>query len=146
MIYLYNVLCQWLYRRRWSKFFWTFGHSSFVINRMTINYVQIDDQYTYKWYLKISWCIHVWIYSQFVVYRREISSHVSEFDASVGFQPRVAQSYNHVKENKLIKYAEIECVINGDYSVEGRREGKEVFLPFSFIQNYFEVFLERQHV
>ena len=80
------------------------------------------------------------------VYRREISSHVSEFDSSVGFQPRVAQSYNHVKENKPIKYAEIECVINGDYSVEGRREGKEVFLPFSFIQNYFEVFLERQHV
>nr|XP_022341393.1 D-glucuronyl C5-epimerase-like [Crassostrea virginica]XP_022341394.1 D-glucuronyl C5-epimerase-like [Crassostrea virginica]XP_022341395.1 D-glucuronyl C5-epimerase-like [Crassostrea virginica]XP_022341396.1 D-glucuronyl C5-epimerase-like [Crassostrea virginica]XP_022341397.1 D-glucuronyl C5-epimerase-like [Crassostrea virginica]XP_022341399.1 D-glucuronyl C5-epimerase-like [Crassostrea virginica]XP_022341400.1 D-glucuronyl C5-epimerase-like [Crassostrea virginica]XP_022341401.1 D-glucuron len=74
------------------------------------------------------------------VFRREISSHVSEFDASVGFQPRVAQSYNHVKENKPIKYAEIECVINGDYSVEGRREGKEVFLPFSFIQNYFEVY------
>lgn len=69
-----------------------------------------------------------------------MSSHiVNEFDASVGFQPRVAQSYNHVKGNLPIKYEDIECVINGDYSVEGRKEGNEVYLPFSFIQNYFEV-------
>lgn len=69
-----------------------------------------------------------------------MSSHiVNEFDASVGFQPRVAQSYNHVKGNRPIKYEEIECVINGDYSVEGRKEGNEVYMPFSFIQNYFEV-------
>lgn len=72
--------------------------------------------------------------------RREVSSHiVNEFDASVGFQPRVAQSYNHVKGNRPVKYEEIECVINGDYSVEGRKEGNEVYMPFSFIQNYFEV-------
>lgn len=74
-------------------------------------------------------------------YRREVSSHiVNEFDASVGFQPRVAQSYNHVKGNRPVKYEEIECVINGDYSVEGRKEGNEVYMPFSFIQNYFEVY------
>lgn len=71
-----------------------------------------------------------------------MSSHiVNEFDASVGFQPRVAQSYNHVKGNRPVKYEEIECVINGDYSVEGRKEGNEVYMPFSFIQNYFEVTL-----
>uniref|UniRef100_A0A8W8K946 heparosan-N-sulfate-glucuronate 5-epimerase n=1 Tax=Magallana gigas TaxID=29159 RepID=A0A8W8K946_MAGGI len=74
-------------------------------------------------------------------YRREVSSHiVNEFDASVGFQPRVAQSYNHVKGNRPVNYEEIECVINGDYSVEGRKEGNEVYMPFSFIQNYFEVY------
>lgn len=71
-----------------------------------------------------------------------MSSHiVNEFDASVGFQPRVAQSYNHVKGNRPVNYEEIECVINGDYSVEGRKEGNEVYMPFSFIQNYFEVIM-----
>jgi hypothetical protein len=69
-----------------------------------------------------------------------VSSHViSEFDASVGFQPRIAQSYNHVKRTHPIKYEELECVINGDYSITGRKEGNEVFMPFSFIQKYFEV-------
>ncbi|KAK3105288.1 hypothetical protein FSP39_021688 [Pinctada imbricata] len=58
------------------------------------------------------------------------------------FHPRAAQSYNHVKEMEMppLKYREIECVINGDYSVKGRREGKEIYLPFSFIQKYFEVY------
>ena len=38
-----------------------------------------------------------------------------------------------------IKYREVDCVINGDYPIKCRKEGSEVFLPFSFIQNYFEV-------
>lgn len=34
---------------------------------------------------------------------------------------------------------EIDCLINGDYSVKCKKEGKDVFMPFSFIQRYFEV-------
>ncbi|XP_061198385.1 D-glucuronyl C5-epimerase-like [Saccostrea echinata] len=75
------------------------------------------------------------------IYRKEVSSQiVNEFEASVGFQPRVAQAYNHVERNKPIKYEELECVINGDYSIMGRKEGKDVYMPFSFIQKYFEVY------
>ena len=39
-----------------------------------------------------------------------------------------------------IKYQEIECLINDDYSIQGRREGEEVYIPFSFIEKYFEVY------
>ncbi|XP_048775492.1 D-glucuronyl C5-epimerase B-like [Ostrea edulis] len=75
------------------------------------------------------------------IYREEVSSHVvGEFDASVGFQPRIAQSYNHVKRTHPLKYEELECIINGDYSITGRKEGNEVYMPFSFIQKYFEVY------
>ncbi|XP_061198387.1 D-glucuronyl C5-epimerase-like [Saccostrea echinata] len=75
------------------------------------------------------------------ILREEVSSHINnEFEASVGFQPRVAQAYNHVKRTKPIKYEELECVINGDYSIIGRKEGKDVYMPFSFIQKYFEVY------
>lgn len=36
--------------------------------------------------------------------------------------------------------SEIDCVINGEYSVACRREGDEIYLPFSFLHDYFEVF------
>lgn len=35
---------------------------------------------------------------------------------------------------------EIDCVINQEYSIGCRREGDEVYLPFSFIKKYFEVY------
>ncbi|XP_028158304.1 D-glucuronyl C5-epimerase [Ostrinia furnacalis] len=35
---------------------------------------------------------------------------------------------------------EIECVINGEYSVACRRDRDEVFVPFSFIHKYFEIY------
>ena len=71
---------------------------------------------------------------------REVGNGRSEFQNN-GFHPRMAQSYKGVREMEIdpVKYKEIECVINGDYSVKGRREGKEVYMPFSFIQKYFEV-------
>lgn len=34
----------------------------------------------------------------------------------------------------------IDCVINQEYTIDCRREGNEVFLPFSFIKKYFEVY------
>lgn len=38
-----------------------------------------------------------------------------------------------------VKYHELDCYINDDYPVKCRREGNEVFMPFTFIQQYFEV-------
>lgn len=35
---------------------------------------------------------------------------------------------------------EIDCVINQEYSVSCRREGDEIYLPFSFLHDYFEVY------
>nr|ATU82814.1 secreted hypothetical protein [Pristhesancus plagipennis] len=37
-------------------------------------------------------------------------------------------------------FEEIDCHINGDYNVPCRKEGDEVYLPFSFIHKYFEVY------
>lgn len=37
-----------------------------------------------------------------------------------------------------LQYREIDCRINGDRSIPCRLEGNEVFLPFSFINQYFE--------
>uniref|UniRef100_T1JNE4 heparosan-N-sulfate-glucuronate 5-epimerase n=1 Tax=Strigamia maritima TaxID=126957 RepID=T1JNE4_STRMM len=35
---------------------------------------------------------------------------------------------------------EIECLINGEYPISCRREGQEVYVPFSFLHKYFEVY------
>ncbi|VDI69298.1 heparosan-N-sulfate-glucuronate 5-epimerase [Mytilus galloprovincialis] len=59
---------------------------------------------------------------------------------NVGFQPRVAQSFKENSNKNTLKYKEIECVINGEDSQKCRREAKEVYMPFSFIQKYFEVY------
>ena len=63
----------------------------------------------------------------------------NDFSGTKGFHPRVAQSYTRGKGTQPIEYEEIECVINGDYTVKGRKDGDEVYMPFSFIQKYFEV-------
>uniref|UniRef100_A0A8C4X0H4 heparosan-N-sulfate-glucuronate 5-epimerase n=1 Tax=Eptatretus burgeri TaxID=7764 RepID=A0A8C4X0H4_EPTBU len=38
------------------------------------------------------------------------------------------------------QYEDVDCLVNGDYVITGRREGGEVFLPFSWIEKYFEVY------
>lgn len=64
-------------------------------------------------------------------------------DGELHYHNRGAQSFNMVEkmsqEKGPIKYQEIECVINGEYSIQGRREENEVYFPFSFLQKYFEV-------
>ncbi|XP_063233030.1 D-glucuronyl C5-epimerase B [Bacillus rossius redtenbacheri] len=37
-------------------------------------------------------------------------------------------------------YEEIECHINGEFSIGCRKEGNEIYLPFSFLHKYFEVY------
>lgn len=40
-------------------------------------------------------------------------------------------------------YEEIDCHINGEYNVPCRKEGGEVYVPFSFLHKYFEVFFTK---
>lgn len=35
---------------------------------------------------------------------------------------------------------EIDCDINGEYEIGCRKEGDEVYIPFSFLHKYFEVY------
>ncbi|XP_067874223.1 D-glucuronyl C5-epimerase B isoform X2 [Heterodontus francisci] len=55
--------------------------------------------------------------------------------------PPVASLLNN-NANKLLglKYEEMDCLINDDYTIKGRKEGSEVYLPFSWIEKYFEVY------
>lgn len=55
--------------------------------------------------------------------------------------PPVASILNN-NANKLlsIKYEEMDCLINDDYTIKGRKEGNEVYLPFNWIEKYFEVY------
>uniref|UniRef100_A0A8C5UAV0 heparosan-N-sulfate-glucuronate 5-epimerase n=1 Tax=Malurus cyaneus samueli TaxID=2593467 RepID=A0A8C5UAV0_9PASS len=39
-----------------------------------------------------------------------------------------------------LRYEEIDCIINEEHTVKGRREGNEVFLPFSWVEKYFQVY------
>ena len=36
-------------------------------------------------------------------------------------------------------FSAVECDVNGEYPVDCRREGSEVYVPFSFLSKYFEV-------
>lgn len=46
----------------------------------------------------------------------------------------------HVPDVVPVQYHQIECNINDEYSVPCRREGDEIYLPFSFVNRYFEVY------
>lgn len=35
---------------------------------------------------------------------------------------------------------EIDCVINQEYTISCRREGDEIYVPFSFLHDYFEIY------
>lgn len=37
-------------------------------------------------------------------------------------------------------YEELDCSINGLYHISCRKEGQEVFLPFTFLEKYYEVY------
>jgi heparosan-N-sulfate-glucuronate 5-epimerase len=40
----------------------------------------------------------------------------------------------------ITEAVEIDCVINQEYSIGCRKEGDEVYIPFSFIQKYFDIY------
>jgi hypothetical protein len=45
----------------------------------------------------------------------------------------------HGGNSDLQGYEEIDCHINGEYSIGCRKEGGEIYLPFSFLHKYFEL-------
>ncbi|XP_028678324.1 D-glucuronyl C5-epimerase-like [Erpetoichthys calabaricus] len=53
--------------------------------------------------------------------------------------PPIVGGVNNIKSLGL-KYDELDCLINDDYTIKGRREGNEVYLPFSWVEKYFEVY------
>ncbi len=56
------------------------------------------------------------------------------------------KNLNHRVEESLLPeirgklYEELDCSINGMYHISCRKEGKEVFVPFSFLEKYYEVY------
>lgn len=64
---------------------------------------------------------------------------LDEFDSAARVRHRDVNAIGQSAEGGPLQYKEIECVVNGDYSIKGRREDQEIFLPFSFVQRYFEV-------
>lgn len=51
-----------------------------------------------------------------------------------------AQSQHKDRTSNELGYQEIDCYINGGYSIGCRKEGDEVYIPFSFIHKYFEIY------
>ncbi|XP_033904356.3 D-glucuronyl C5-epimerase-like [Acipenser ruthenus] len=54
--------------------------------------------------------------------------------------PVVGVGNSNVNKVLGIKYEEIDCLINDENTIKGRREGNEVYLPFSWAEKYFEVY------
>ncbi|GAB1602182.1 D-glucuronyl C5-epimerase-like [Argonauta hians] len=54
-------------------------------------------------------------------------------------------AYGGGRHYNSLPYDEVECLINKEYTVKCRREGKETFIPFSFIERYFEVYGSVSH-
>ena len=48
-------------------------------------------------------------------------------------------AYHRKDHSNELDYLEIDCLINGRKTISCRKEGDEVYIPFSFIHNYFEV-------
>lgn len=62
------------------------------------------------------------------------------FTSSDWNKPSRIKSYGrteHVSDVQVAK--EIDCYINNEFTVNCRKEGDEVYLPFSFLHRYFEV-------
>ncbi|XP_055374433.1 D-glucuronyl C5-epimerase B [Condylostylus longicornis] len=68
----------------------------------------------------------------------------SDFGLSNGFVPHLRNSLYGSESASLVdsntNIENIECVINQDYAIKCKRDVNDVYIPFSFIKNYFEVF------
>ncbi|KAK3603498.1 hypothetical protein CHS0354_030340 [Potamilus streckersoni] len=66
-------------------------------------------------------------------------------DTTLRFLNRGVQAF--VQDVKVNQYREIECLINTEYTVQCRRDDDDVYMPFSFVQKYFEVYgsIEKVH-
>lgn len=82
--------------------------------------------------------------------REQISAGRSGGDfEDVHFVNRGAKNYNALANEMDIPQSNIkniECEINKEYSVQCLKDNNEVYMPFSFIQKYFEVYGEFQNI
>uniref|UniRef100_A0A336LG24 heparosan-N-sulfate-glucuronate 5-epimerase n=1 Tax=Culicoides sonorensis TaxID=179676 RepID=A0A336LG24_CULSO len=65
-----------------------------------------------------------------------LSSSSSGSFGNAGESERYKQSNN----GEIVPFEDIECNINAEYVIACKKQGSEVYLPFSFIQKYFEVY------
>lgn len=67
--------------------------------------------------------------------------HLARQQSEEAFPPE-QQKAPPVVGNKVLglKYEEIDCLINDEHTIKGRREGNEVFLPFTWVEKYFDVY------
>lgn len=61
-------------------------------------------------------------------------------DASISSQQQPPEPPPIVGGAAGIKYEEMDCLINDDVTIKGRRDGAEVYFPFSWLEKYFEVY------
>ena len=76
------------------------------------------------------------------ILHREPLALADDFENNIRFVNRGAKNYNmpvNEMEMPASNLHDIECEINKEYSVQCRRDGNEVYMPFSFIEKYFEV-------
>lgn len=76
---------------------------------------------------------------------RRISGQAAEWDTgnkkvANGQDGRGGEAVERGGTSDLQGYEEIDCHINGEYSIGCRKEGGEIYLPFSFLHKYFEVY------
>ncbi|XP_041770824.1 D-glucuronyl C5-epimerase B isoform X1 [Anopheles merus] len=57
-----------------------------------------------------------------------------------GFVPKWPQHHGDSADSPFEQTEEIDCIINQEYAIGCRKEGDEVYLPFSFLQKYFDVY------
>lgn len=66
------------------------------------------------------------------------------FIKSKSIKYKEEEFYNNVHDKaglpKIPSYEQIDCNINGEYIIQCRTDGDEVYLPFQFIERYFEVY------
>nr|CAG4646858.1 EOG090X0272 [Megafenestra aurita]SVE92256.1 EOG090X0272 [Megafenestra aurita] len=52
----------------------------------------------------------------------------------------VVNNEHSMLKSKEKSYEDIDCSINGQYLISCKKEGKEIFVPFSFLEKYYEVY------
>ncbi|KAF6732603.1 D-glucuronyl C5-epimerase [Oryzias melastigma] len=61
-------------------------------------------------------------------------------DESLGSQQHPPQPPEPPPVVGGVKFEEIDCLINDETTIKGRREGFEIYLPFNWMEKYFEVY------
>ncbi|XP_031641142.1 D-glucuronyl C5-epimerase B [Contarinia nasturtii] len=66
-----------------------------------------------------------------------IWTHCGDLALARGFLPKWDRRFNDENQEAIVN---VDCIINQEYSVSCIQDGDEVYVPFSFIRDYFEVY------